>query len=377
LIVATAGGAGAWAVAAPRLVQAAESGVTSDRILMGHSGVLSGPLGVPVQTLLAGAQLAFSQVNASGGVFGRQIELLALDDELVPAKALANCRQLLAQSPVFGFFNNVGSATTAAVAPLLAAGNVPLVAGYAVGDSVREKVKGQAYFLRAGGGREAQAMVQQLTTLGITRIAVAHIDNPGGAEVAAQFVAALAEIQLKPSVVAAAGATPANNPAVAAKALAAAQPQAVIMHLPGALPGELMKACWALGFNPSFYGTSIVPGEVTARVLGDKVRGLAISQVVPFPWAPVEPTAATYRRLCERAKVDVGYYSFEGYLNALLLIEGLRRTGAELTRARFHAAMRTLKTRLSSMNVDFTNGNATGSRYVDLVQVTQGGRFIR
>lgn len=377
LIVAAAAAAGAATVSAPRLARAAEPGVTEDRIPIGHSGILSGPLGAPVQALLAGAQLAFGQVNSQGGIAGRQIDLIRLDDELVPAKAVANCERLLADSKVFAFFNNVGSATTAAIAPLLASSNAPLVAAYAVGDSVRDKVKGLAYFLRAGGGREVQVMIQHLTTIGVTRIAVAYLDNPGGAEVAAQFRAALTEVQLKPSASVAVGATAANNPAVVAKELAASQAQAVILHLAGALAGETMKACWALNYSPSFYGTSIVPGELTAKLLGEKVTGLAISQVVPYPWSRVDATAIEYRRLCEEAKLIVGYYSYEGYLNALLLVEGLRRCGPEITRARFHTVMRALKFRLAGMNVDFSGGNATGSRYVDLVQVRQGGGFIR
>jgi branched-chain amino acid transport system substrate-binding protein len=139
----------------------------------------------------------------------------------------------------------------------------------------------------------------------------------------------------------------------------------------------LMKATWALGSNPMFYGMSIVPGELTAKIIGARARGLAISQVVPYPWAEVDPVARDFRRLAEAAKVTVGYYSYEGYLSALLMIEALRRTGRDLTRPKLHASLRSLKFRLANMDVDFATGNSTGSRFVELVQVTAEGRFVR
>jgi branched-chain amino acid transport system substrate-binding protein len=354
---------------------AAEPGVAASEIVFGHTGVLSGPLGVPVKAMLSGAELAFAENRAAGGVHGRIIKLVSLDDELKPDKAVANYEKLLADG-VFAFFGCVGSGTTAASAPVLARSGAPLIGAYAVADSAREKAKGAAYVVRASTGREAQVLVQHLTTIGVTRIAVAHLDNPGGQEALALVEQALATHQLKPHA-AAAMKTDASNAADAAKSLAAKQPQAVVMYLGGALAGELMKATWPLDSNPMFYGMSIVPGELTAKVAGTRSRGLAICQVVPYPWGEIDPTAREYRRAAEAAKLPVSYYTWEGYLNALVLLEALRRTGRELTRPKLHAPLRALKFRLAGMDIDFTGGGPTGSRFVELVQLTQGGGFVR
>ena len=126
-----------------------------------------------------------------------------------------------------------------------------------------------------------------------------------------------------------------------------------------------------------FYGMSIVPGEVAAKILGAKARGLAIAQVVPYPWGEVDPVVRDYRRLADAGSVPIGYYSFEGYLSAQVMIEALRRCGRDLTRPRLHAALRGLKLRMASMEVDFSTGNTTGSRFIELVQVTHEGRFVR
>lgn len=160
-------------------------------------------------------------------------------------------------------------------------------------------------------------------------------------------------------------------------AVAEGQPQAVLMYLGGVLPGELMKASWAIGTHPMFYGMSIVAGEVTAKVAGAQARGLAVSKVVPYPWGQADPLVRGYRSLAEARQVPVGYYSFEGYLNGLLLLEALKRCGRELTRARLHATLRALKLTLAGMHLDFTSGGHTGSRFVELVQVSVDGRFVR
>ncbi|MBX3620976.1 MAG: ABC transporter substrate-binding protein [Rhizobacter sp.] len=345
-------------------------------IVLGSSGVLGGPLGAPVKTMLAGAGLAFTAANAQGGIGGRRVQLVSLDDELKPDKAVANYRKLLSEHKAFAFFGCVGSGTTAAASQVLKESGAPLIGGYAVADSARDKAQGSAYFVRATTGREAEALIQQLTTIGISRIAVAHLDNPGGTEALALVEKALAAHQLK-SVAAGPMKGDASNAAELAKALSAGNPQAVIMYLGGALGGELMKATWALGNHPSFYGMSIVPGELIAKVVGEKTRGLAISQVMPYPWNQVDTTVKEYRRLAEAAKVPVGYYSFEGYVNALVMLDALRRASRDLTRAHLHAAMRATRMRIAGMEIDFTGGNHTGSRFVELVQVTREGRFVR
>ena len=361
---------------APGLLRAAEPGVGDAEVVFGHTGILNGPLGGQIKIMLAGAELAFAESRAQGGVHGRRVRIVSLDDELKPERAVANYEKLLGAEGVFGFFGCVGSATTAAAAPLLQKAGAPWVAGYAVADSARDKLKGTGFFVRATSGREAQSLVQHLTTVGVTKIAVAMLDNPGGKEAAALVETALSAQKLQ-ATAAVFLKGDGSNVKEAADALAKSAPQAVIMYLGGALPGELMKAGWAQGFSPMYYGMSIVAGEVTAKVAGEKARGLAISQVMPYPWSESDPTTREYRRLAEAAKVPVGYYSFEGHLNALVLLEALRRSGRELTRGRLFGTLRQLKMRSAGMDLDYTLNGLTGSRFVELVQVTHDGRFVR
>jgi branched-chain amino acid transport system substrate-binding protein len=347
-------------------------------IVLGNSSIQSGPLGVPVKTMLAGAGLAFAKLNKQGGIGGRAIRLESLDDGLNPEKAVANYTQLLANHNPVAFFGCVGSGTTAAAANILKESGAPLVGGYAVSDSARDKVGDSGYFVRATTGREAKVVVEHLTTLGVTRIAVAHLDNPGGAEALALINSALAVHSLK-ALASGAIKGDGSNVSQAAKTIAAANPQVIIMYLAGALGGELMKSMWELGSRPSFYGLSIVPGEVIAKVVGPKAGGLAITQVIPYPWNVVDTNINEYRRLATEAGAAVSYYGMEGYLGALVMIDALKRASSRspATRQSLHEALRATKLRVSSMDVDFTTRKGTGSTFVELVQLTSEGRFIR
>ena len=119
-----------------------------------------------------------------------------------------------------------------------------------------------------------------------------------------------------------------STSAAAGKLLADSQSQAILMYLAGTVAGEVIKATYAAGSKPMFYGMSIVPGEVTAKVVQLQASGLAISQVMPYPWGEVETVAREYRRL-------------------------------------------------AGMDIDFTAGNGTGSRFIEMVRVTPEGRFVR
>ncbi|WP_260685137.1 ABC transporter substrate-binding protein [Variovorax sp. KBS0712] len=360
----------------PSTALAAENGVSDGEIVLGHTGILSGPLGVPIKVVMAGAGLAFDAVNAQGGLAGRKLKLVSLDDELKPEKAVANYEKLLAEHRAFAFFGCVGSGTTAAAAKVLGQSGAPMVGGYAVSDSAREKVAGAGYFVRATFAREAQALVQHLSTIGVSRIAVAYLDNPGGAEVARLVEAALDTLKLKPVAAVPVKGDGTTNES-AGKALAESKAQAVLMYLGGGIGGEVMKSAWTAGGRQMFYGMSIVPGDVTAKLVGDKTSGLAISQIVPYPWSEVDATAREFRQLAERAKVDIGYLSYEGYVNALVMIEALRRTGRDLTRAKLHATLKAMKLRIGNMEIDFTGASNTGSRFIEMVRVTKEGRFLR
>ena len=354
-----------------------DAGVSEREIVLGQSAVLSGPLGTALQAFNSGARLVFDAINASGGVYGRRLKLVSLDDELKPDRAVANYKALLSEHRVFAFFGGVGSGTIAAAAPVLRESHAPMIGNYALADATRDKAQGAAYFVRATYRREAEKLVQHLSTLGMTRIAVAHLANPGGDEVLAQVRKAVQAHGQADVAGSAAVQNDGNNVAEAARTLAAAQAQVVIMFLSGPPIARLTQTMWDSGASPAFYGMSVVAGDVVAQALGGRLRGLATSQVMPYPWSESDPTAREYRNRCGAARTPVGYASFEGYVNALVMFEALRAAGRAPTRDSLHQGIRSLRVRVAGIEVDFTGQSHTGSRFVELAHVTPDGRYRR
>jgi branched-chain amino acid transport system substrate-binding protein len=370
-------GAAAVSCAAAAGIARAQQGVSDREIVLGQSGILSGPLGPVVKEFNAGVHLAFGHANSQGGVAGRQVRLVSLDDELKPELAVANHRKLLAEHQVFAFFGCVGSGTTAAAAEVLRSSGVPSIGCYAVADSVRQKVRGLAYCVRASTSREAQRLLQHIKTIGMTRVAAVGLDNAGGKEVnqiieraaAAEGLAFAGSATVKPD---------GSNAQDAGFALAKLAPHALLMYLSGDLPVKVITAMRDAGSATLFFGTSIVQGQVLARDLGLGARGVAIAQVMPYPWHAGDPEIRAFASLAEGAGVAVNYTSFEGYLNARVMLETLARAGRALTREKVVAALRTLRGRLAGIDIDFTDpASIAGSRFVELVMVTPAGRYVR
>lgn len=366
--------AGAAAVIAAPLVRAQPE--QGGEIVIGQSVVLSGPVGEQLKHFVAGAKMHFGSVNDAGGVNGRKLRLVSLDDQLQPARTLANCETLIQRQRANVLFGFSGSANLLAAEPELRRSGVPLVGAFAVSDSARAKIGGSAYFVRAGYGREAERIAQQLATIGIRNVAIAHLDNPGGTEVNK----ILHEQFAKVGITATAGvpfAQDGSNMDQAAAQVAKGRPQAVLMFLAGALPGQMIRTLDARGFYANYCGLSIVPGETTARVLGGKLRSLVISQVMPYPWNETDLAIKQYRAAATAAAVPVGYTSFEGYATAAVLVEALRGAGRDPTAVKIHAAIRGLKARIAGVDIDFTGGSSTGSRLVEMVHISGDGRFAR
>jgi ABC-type branched-subunit amino acid transport system substrate-binding protein len=98
---------------------------------------------------------------------------------------------------------------------------------------------------------------------------------------------------------------------------------------------------------------------------------------MPYPWSQSDGDIGAYQRAVAAAKQEPNYYSLEGWINAQVMIEAIRRTGRDLTRARLLATLRSLKLRLAGLDLDFTTDSIAASRFVELVQVRHDGRFVR
>jgi branched-chain amino acid transport system substrate-binding protein len=98
-------------------VNSAVRGVTDSEIRFGISAPLTGPAKELGQHMKQGIAAAFNAANAKGGVYGRQLRLVAADDGYEPTRTAATMKQLYETDQVFGLVGNVGTPTAVVALP--------------------------------------------------------------------------------------------------------------------------------------------------------------------------------------------------------------------------------------------------------------------
>jgi ABC-type branched-subunit amino acid transport system substrate-binding protein len=170
----------AAAVAGPLHRWARAASVDTGHIRLGMSAPFSGPNGAYGAQMRHGILACLNAVNKEGGIGGRKLELVSLDDGYEPPAAVANTKRLIEQEHVFALLGFYGTASTTAVMPVLDQTGVPLVGTISGTESLRKPEQRHIFHLRASYGDETAAIVKNLVTVGMTRVAVLYQDDGFG-----------------------------------------------------------------------------------------------------------------------------------------------------------------------------------------------------
>lgn len=356
----------------------AEDGVGETSVTLGQSAAFSGPAAALGTEMLQGAKVYFDAVNARGGVHGRKISIVSLDDGYEPDRAAANTRKLIGEEHVFALFGYVGTPTSLAALPIFTEAQVPFVGAFTGAEALRTPFNKQIFNVRASYFDETERIVEHLLTTGVRKIAVFYQNDSYGKA----GLAGVERAMKKRKVELTATATVERNSvdvSAAVKTLSAASPDVIVQISAYASCAALIKEMHKSGSAASFYNVSFVGSRALADALGEEGRGVVISQVVPLPWSGVDPVVREYQAQMQAAgQKELSFTSLEGYLAARVITEGLRRAGRALTRDRLIAALETMQhVDLGGFTVDFSPENHNGSSFVDLTIVSRGGHFVR
>ena len=364
---------GAWS----RPARAQSAGVADDRIVLGQSAPFSGPANQLGLQFHLGAQLHFEAVNAKGGIQGRRIELLRLDDGYEPERCAANTKQFIAQN-VFALFGYVGTPTCLAALPLATEAKVPFFAPFTGAQALREPFNRYAIHVRASYFDETAAIVRQVTAVGIRKLAVFHQNDAYGKTGLEGVQRALTEQNLQPVAV---GTFERNSTDVdaALKTILAARPEAIVQIGAYKACATFIRLARQQGFGGNFYNVSFVGTQALLDELGAVAKGVSVSQVMPFPYAPVMPLSGDYlAALKDRRGISPNYSGMEGFVAARVFTEALERAGRNLTREGFLAAVDGLQSlNLGGFTLGFGPNKRSGSRFVELTLLTEDGRVRR
>lgn len=319
-------------------------GITNSQILVGSCSALDGPARFLGLQTIVGATTYLNHINSEGGVFGRKIQLLAFDDGYEPANA-ENCFKRLQKEGIFsaGFF--VGTPTAAKYVPLAEANKVPVVGLFTGAEMLYTPLKHYVMNVRASYYDETREQVDNLwNVLGIHKIGVIYQDDAFGQAVLSGLQLALKKHNAAPVAM---GTFPRNTLDVekGINAVRPMNPGAVLIVGPYAPVAEIVKKAHTTGWHPIFLTVSFVGTEKFITEAGKDAEGTVITQVVP-PYTRVDfPTVALYRESLKAfyPNEQPNFVSLEGFVDAMVLVEGLKRAGKDPTRERLISAIESIQ----------------------------------
>lgn len=340
-----------------------------NELVLGQSAPFTGPSAQLGRDYREGAIAWFAELNRRGGVHGRQLRLVSLDDRYEPTLTLTNTHRLIGADRAFILFGYVGTPTVKAVMPLLKQEQIPLVAPLTGAQLLRKPFQPLIFNLRASYQAEIDRIVNDLVRSGRHRIAVLHQEDAFGEDGLRATRSALARHGLKPVGVAGVQRNSTNTDN-AARQLHRVNPNAVVIISAYPSSAAFSRSMQGLGstaqlMNVSFVGT----GGLQDALPGSLASGIGISQVVPFPWDRRVPVVAEYQRLMLRQyrHARYGFTSLEGFLAARWLGEALQRAGANPSRQALVAALESMNNvDLGGFRLQLNPRDHQASDFVDL-----------
>lgn len=354
----------------------------ANALLISQVAPLSGVLASTGKQMVLGGEIYFKHINDSGGIHGRKIKVLVTDDGYKVDETVRLTREALAKPDVLALYGFAGTANISKLLSdnVLKDGGAALVSPYTGGEPLRTPFNPWIFHVRAGYGDETEHMVQQLVTLGMNRIAVMYQDDGFGQAGLQGVETALAKRQLKLSV---AAPYERNTDKVegAVQRVLASDAQAVIMISVNRPAAAFIKRYRELGGGAQLFNISVVdPAEIVKLAGLENAHGLGISQVAPYPYLPKLPVVREYQSLLQKYAPgeQINYTSFELFLGAKVLVEGLRRAGPNPTRAQLIKALEGMNNfDLGGTSVRYAPDNRVGSRYVEVTVIGSSGKLLK
>jgi len=356
----------------------AEDGVTADSIVFGQAAPLDGPASALGLGMRLGIEAAFEEANGKGGVHGRKLKLISVDDGYEPDRSIVQTKKLIEQDKVFALIGAVGTPTSKAAQPIATAANVPFIGPFTGAAFLRDPSLANVINIRASYGAETEAWIKHLTEdLKIKKIAILFQDDAFGRAGLDGVKAAMKKLGME----LVAEATYERNTVAVKTALLTlkrAEPEAVVMVGAYTPCAEFIKLAHKVDFSPVFVNISFVGATSLAKALGPDGKGVIVSQVVPYPWDASLKVVADYQAAIKvkDPAATADFVSLEGYLAGRLTIAALDKAGAEPTRAGLIKAIKdTGKFDIGGLVMTFGPNKNEGLDQVFLTVIQADGSF--
>jgi ABC-type branched-subunit amino acid transport system substrate-binding protein len=354
-------------------------GVTARSIVVGQSTPLTGSNAELGNDIRNGALAYLQKINDAGGIHGRRIELVTLDDDNKVPRAEANTRKLVEEQGVFALFGYPSATLSRPALPIIARYNVPFLAPFTGADPMRAFNR-HVYNMRASYADELEKIVDHFVPLGVKRFAIVYYDDVVGRENLSAVDRALKARGLV--AVSHAAFKDRARPDIAAgvKQVAQGQPDVVILTTLYKTTSDFIKAARAAGMGASMASNSFPGASPLAKELGGKDgAGVIVATVVPPPTKRSLRIVQEYQAAIEKqlGRKEWSFTSLESFIGAKVMVEAIRRAGPKLTREGFMRELDDMQAGydVGGYVVSFSPSNHNGSSFVELSVIGRDLKF--
>lgn len=344
-------------------------------IVIGNSSPLGGPIGPSNKEAIAGAQAYFDQVNKRGGVNGRKISFMVMDDKQDTKISLENTRQLIEKNNALALFMYRTSPVLEAVIPVAQAAGVPVLFPQ-VGPAFAydEKFK-HVFTIRAPYQAEARIAIEQATRLGLTRIAVLQADDAFGKDAIKGAEAAMAAAKIVPVAVEKFD-NKTSDVTAALDAFAKAKPQAVLLIASAKGASNMIKGARLKGLATQFITLSNTSSRAFVEDLGEAGRGVGIMQIVPNPLRGSALAAEFMKMLEATPDIKPSHAALQGFISAKVLVAAMQKSGKKLTREKLMGTLETMSFDYGGFRIRYSPTDHHGSDFVELSIIGKDGKVM-
>jgi ABC-type branched-subunit amino acid transport system substrate-binding protein len=363
-----------------------DQGVSKSEILIGSSLAKTGLISFLGLEYERGAEMYFNKVNDAGGVFGRKIKLITYDDGYIPAKTIQNIQKLLVDDGVFAFVNFVGSPNGAKAMPMLEEVKVPLVGIFSGAKILRQPLNKYIFNIRPSYYEETEYFAKgAVDQLKLKKVAIFYQNDDFGLDGLNGMRIALKNRGITPVAEASYNRGTLNiEPAL--KTISESGAEAVAMIATYSQAAKFISMAKEQGFNPVFLCLSVVGPEEFAKTLGEAGDGVVVTQILPPPFSITDPNYnPTSKGVLNEYAQDLNKYfpeaspsfgSLEGYINAKVLVEGLKNSGVDPSREKLIEALEKLNLGLEvGTRVIFSPANHQGMNILHFTYI-KNNKFI-
>src|SRR3954463_6899051 len=260
--------------------QAQVPGVSATQVLIGQSAPLTGSNAELGNDIRNGAAAYFRKANEAGGVAGRQLELVALDDGNTVPRAEANTQKLVEEQKVFALFGYASATLSRPALPLVEKHRVPFLGPFTGADPMRVFNK-HVYNMRASYADELEKIVDHFQSIGVTRFSIVYYDDVVGRENLTAVERALKKRSLEPVSKAAFKDRAKPDIDAGLKEVAKGQPDVVILTTLFKTTADFIRLAQKTGVGAQMASNSCPGASPLAKELGKEGAGVIVASVVP------------------------------------------------------------------------------------------------